>query len=79
MHIMPKLGQHLTGCAIWAKACFAELDQGIQEVAINVPLVPDVCQLQHKSPHPYCAMSGEQGVFQIVHLLILLGLKVSCR
>ena len=78
MRLMPKLGQRLTVCAIWAKACFAELDPSIQKVAVTASGVPHLCQLLLKGPHPYCSKSGESGVFQMVHMLILQGMKVDC-
>ena len=77
MRLVPKLGQRLTACAVWAKACFTELDKGTQKVA--AALVPDACQLSHKSPHPYCSKSAVQGVFQMAHELILLGMTVGGR
>ena len=75
MRLLPKLGQRLTACAVWAKACFTELDEGTQKVA--VALAPAVCQIPHKSPHPYCITSVVQGVFQMAHKLMLLGITVG--
>lgn len=100
MHSLPKLGQRLTACAVWAKACLADLDPGSQAAAATVPAVsefllkstppahcnilaekgvyPGVCELQ-TSPHPLCSKSAEQGVFQVVYELLLLGLQVGCE
>ena len=77
LRFMPKLGQRLTVCAVWANVCCAELDESKQSVAVPVPLGSAVCDLLRMSPHPHCSKSAEQGVFQTVHRLLLLGMTVG--
>ena len=50
----------LTGCAVWAKVCHAELDQGQQRLTTCLPVSPE-------DPHPYCRISAAAGVFDIVY------------
>lgn len=77
LRLMPKLGQRLTACAIWAQVCLAELDESIPNEAMTASLEPAICQLLPKEPHPYCSKSREQGMFRMVHLLIVSGINVG--
>lgn len=67
MHSLPKLGQRLTACAVWAKACLADLadlDPGSQEAAATVPAVSQF--LLKSTPPAHCSLLAEKGVFQVV-------------
>ena len=77
LRLMPKLGQRLTACAIWAQVCFAELVESIPNEAMTASLEPASCQLLPKEPHPYYSKSWEQGMFRMVHVIIVSGINVG--
>lgn len=64
MHSLPKLGQRLTACAVWAKACLADLDPGRREAAATVPAVSRF--LLKSTPSAHCNILAEEGVLQAV-------------
>lgn len=74
MHFMPKLGQRLTMCAVWGKACFAELDPATQDA---LEAMPAASERLRKMAHTHCLACAEQGVFQVAYELLRLSLKVG--
>ena len=90
MRLVPKLGQRLTVCAVWAKACFVELENPIlsssssssssskeEEEEETISSSTEEAEEGEESPHFHCSKSAEQGVFGMVYELIMQGLQVS--
>ena len=63
LQAMPKAATRLTGCAVWAKGCFAELDaRKAQSMDERRP---------SSGPHCYCTKMADCGMFEAMyHLLI---------
>ena len=65
---MPKLATRLTGCAVWAKGCCAELEAMDNQNMNKGQGAP--------GPHGYCSKMAESGMFEPMYQLLVNTLQV---